>query len=309
MARPCNSPEVTACLSPAALGLYAASASPNRSRRAYLSFGLPAPSRSSIGYYFRRLTVGQPSTHPNLRRLPLLTDVSVSDNEPAGRRRPCGRVGPRRLRIQGGSTAARLEKGIQLVVKRNGFEELPEDLPVPEDDGAAGHLPGMRLPSVPLASTANNVVDLSTLEGRTVVYCYPMTGRTGENLPLGCNEIPGATGCTPQSGAFRDHYAELRALGARVFGISTQDTDYQTEAAERLHLPFELLSDENLRLAAALVLPTFEVEGMVLLKRLAFVANGGLIEKVFYPVFPPSKSAEEVVEWLSHNPLGATLHT
>ena len=154
---------------------------------------------------------------------------------------------------------------------------------MPEDDGASDHLPGARLPSVPLASTAANLVDLSALDGRTVVYCYPMTGKPGKDLPQGWNEIPGARGCSPQSCFFRDHHAELRNLGARVYGISTQDTNYQTEAAERLHLPFELLSDEDLEFATALGLPTFEVEGMVLVKRLTFVANGGLIRKVFYP--------------------------
>jgi peroxiredoxin len=192
------------------------------------------------------------------------------------------------------------------MASKDGFGELPENLPVPEDDGAADHLPGARLPSMPLASTAGNLVDLAALDGRTVVYCYPMTGKPGKDLPQGWDGIPGARGCTPQSCSFRDHHAELRSLGARVYGISTQDTDYQTEAAERLHLPFELLSDEDLEFATALGLPTFEVEGKVLLKRLTFVANGGLIEKVFYPVFPPNKNAQEVIEWLSQNPLGAT---
>jgi peroxiredoxin len=192
------------------------------------------------------------------------------------------------------------------MASKDGFGELPENLPVPEDDGAADHLPGARLPSMPLASTAGNLVDLAALDGRTVVYCYPMTGKPGKDLPQGWDGIPGARGCTPQSCSFRDHHAELRSLGARVYGISTQDTDYQTEAAERLHLPFELLSDEDLEFATALGLPTFEVESMVLLKRLTFVANGGLIEKVFYPVFPPNKNAQEVIEWLSQNPLGAT---
>jgi peroxiredoxin len=176
--------------------------------------------------------------------------------------------------------------------------ELPNDLPVPEDDGAADHLPGMRLPPISLASTAGEVVDLSALPGRTVVYCYPMTGRPDRSLPTGWDEIPGARGCTPQSCSFRDHHAELRALGASVFGLSTQDTDYQSEAATRLHLPFALLSDADLAFARALGLPTFEVDGMVLLKRLTLVIDEGWIEKVFYPVFPPDKSAEEVVEWL-----------
>lgn len=176
--------------------------------------------------------------------------------------------------------------------------ELPDDLPVPEDDGAADHLSGMRLPPILLASTSGEVVDLSTLPGRTVVYCYPMTGSPGRSLPTGWDEIPGARGCTPQSCSFRDHHADLRSLGAKVFGMSTQDTDYQSEAAARLHLPFALLSDADLAFAGALGLPTFEVEGMVLLKRLTLVIDDGRIEKVFYPVFPPDRSAEEVVEWL-----------
>jgi peroxiredoxin len=176
--------------------------------------------------------------------------------------------------------------------------ELPDDLPVPEDDGAADHLPGMRLPSVPLASTSGEIVDLSALPGRTVVYCYPMTGRPDRSLPAGWDEIPGARGCTPQSCSFRDHHAELKSLGANVFGASTQDTEYQREAATRLHLPFALLSDSDLALAGALGLPTFEVDGMVLLKRLTLVIDEGWIEKVFYPVFPPDRSAEEVVAWL-----------
>jgi peroxiredoxin len=176
--------------------------------------------------------------------------------------------------------------------------ELPDDLPVPEDDGAAYHLPGMRLPSVPLASTSGEIVDLSALPGRTVVYCYPMTGRPDRSLPAGWDEIPGARGCTPQSCSFRDHHAELRSLGASVFGSSTQDTEYQREAATRLHLPFALLSDSDLAFAGALGLPTFEVDGMVLLKRLTLVIDEGWIEKVFYPVFPPDRSAEEVVAWL-----------
>ena len=189
------------------------------------------------------------------------------------------------------------------------FQNLPENLPVPEDDGAADHLRGARLPSVPLPSTVGNVVDLSSLEGRTVVYCYPMTGRPGRDLPQGWDEIPGARGCSPQSCSFRDHHAELRNFGVHVYGMSTQDTDYQAEAAERLHLPFELLSDEDLEFATALGLPTFEAEGAVFLKRLTFVAKDGLVEKVFYPVFPPNKNAEEIIEWLSQNPLGATSPT
>ncbi len=178
-------------------------------------------------------------------------------------------------------------------------EELPKGLPVPEDDGAADHLPGKRLPSVALRSTAGNVVDLSALAGVTVAYCFPMMGRPDGEMPVGWDEIPGARGCTPQSCAFRDHHAELRSLGARVFGISAQDSAFQKKVAERLHLPFELLSDEGLILAEALSLPTFEVEGLRLLRRLTLIVADGQIQKVFYPVFPPNKNAEEVVQWLS----------
>ena len=183
---------------------------------------------------------------------------------------------------------------------------VPEGIPEPADDGACDHLPGMRLPSVSLASTEGDPVDLSALDGKTVVYCYPMTGRPDRELPPGWDEIPGARGCTPQSCSFRDHHAELRALGARVFGLSTQDTAYQREAVERLHLPFGLLSDEKLEFAEALDLPTFEAEGMTLIKRLTLVIEDGEIRHVFYPVFPPGRNAEEVVAWLSERELERT---
>jgi peroxiredoxin len=176
---------------------------------------------------------------------------------------------------------------------------LPEGLPEPTDDGACDHLPGLDLPSVSLTSTSNSVVDLSALTGTTVAYCYPLTGRPDQELPRGWDEIPGARGCTPQSCAFRNHHAELRALGARVFGLSTQTSAYQQEAAQRLHLPFPLLSDENLELARALDLPTFDAEGMTLVKRVTLIVEDGEIRKVFYPVFPPGRNAEEVILWLS----------
>jgi peroxiredoxin len=176
---------------------------------------------------------------------------------------------------------------------------LPTDLPVPQDDGAARHLTGMRLPSLPLEATDGSQVDLSKLSGRTVVYIYPRTGVPGRPMPEGWNEIPGARGCTPQSCGFRDHFAELKRLGvARMFGLSTQDSAYQREAVERLHLPFAVLSDERLELARAIKLPTFKVAGMTLLKRMALVIGDGIITKVFYPVFPPDKNAEEVIAWL-----------
>jgi peroxiredoxin len=178
---------------------------------------------------------------------------------------------------------------------------LPADLPVPQDDGAARHLTGMRLPSLPLEATDGSRVDLSKFPGRTVVYIYPRTGVPGRSMPEGWNEIPGARGCTPQSCGFRDHFTELKRLGvARVFGLSTQDSAYQREAVERLHLPFAVLSDEPLELARALKLPTFEVAGMTLLKRMALVIDDAIITKAFYPVFPPDKNAEEVIAWLRH---------
>lgn len=182
--------------------------------------------------------------------------------------------------------------------RADNIHELPPDLPVPVDDGACAHLTGMRLPSIPLRSTSGAQVDLAQLPGRTVVYCYPRTGRPDQEIPKGWNEIPGARGCTPQSCAFRDHYQELQALDARVYGLSTQTTEYQQEAVERLHLPFELLSDANLAFTHALQLPTFEVEGMTLIKRLTLIIDDGRIEKVFYPVFPPDKNAQEVIDWL-----------
>ena len=191
--------------------------------------------------------------------------------------------------------------------RSDNLHKLPPNLPVPEDDGACGHLTGMRLPSVPLPSTAAREVDLAALGGTTVVYCYPRTGRPDEDPPRGWNEIPGARGCTPQSCAFRDHNQELGALGARVFGLSTQTTDYQREAVERLQLPFELLSDAELSFTNALRLPTFEVERMTLIKRLTMIIVSGRIEKVFYPVFPPDKNAEDVIEWLSQKVQGVAL--
>ncbi len=176
---------------------------------------------------------------------------------------------------------------------------LPADLPIPQDDGAARHLAGMRLPSVPLAATDGARVDLAELAGRTVVYVYPRTGRPGVALPEGWDAIPGARGCTPQSCSFRDHFAELKSLGvAYLFGLSTQDVDYQREAADRLHLPFTILSDAGLQFARALSLPTFEVAGMTLLKRMVLVIDDGVIAKAFYPVFPPDGSAAMVAGWL-----------
>ena len=177
---------------------------------------------------------------------------------------------------------------------------LPPNIPAPQDDGAARHLAGMKLPDLALPATDGAQVNLSRLKGRTVVYVYPRTGVPGVDLPPGWNEIPGARGCTPQSCAFRDHFGELKRLGVtQLYGLSTQDTAYQQEAATRLHLPFAILSDEKLALTKALDLPTFVTSGMTLLKRMALVIDNGTITKVFYPVFPPDKNAEEVLAWLS----------
>lgn len=172
-------------------------------------------------------------------------------------------------------------------------------IPAPEDDGAASHLPGLRVPAVPLPATDGAIVDLSALAGRAVVYAYPRTGSPDAANPEGWDMIPGARGCTPQSCAFRDHFSELRALGVGyLFGLSVQDTAYQREAAARLHLPFPLLSDARLDLTRAMRLPTFAAAGMVLLKRLTFVLREGVVERVFYPVFPPDRNADDVLAWL-----------
>ena len=177
--------------------------------------------------------------------------------------------------------------------------ELPSGLPEPKDDGACAHLIGMRLPSIALAATGGGSVDLSALPGWTIVYCYPRTGRPDQAPLAGWDAIPGARGCTPQTCGYRDHYQEMRDLGIdEIFGLSTQDTAYQREAVDRLHLPFALLSDEKLEFAKALNLPTFEVEGVTLIKRLTLVMHGGKIEHVFYPVFPPDANAPAVIHWL-----------
>jgi len=176
---------------------------------------------------------------------------------------------------------------------------LPEGLPVPTDDGAAAHLAGMKLPPIALAATTGGTVDLSSQRGRTVVFAYPRTGQPGKPLPTpDWDMIPGARGCTPHTCAFRDLYAEFEALRCAVYGLSTQDTAYQREMTERLHVPFPVLSDAGLELTRALRLPTFTVAGEVLLKRLAWVADDGRISKVFYPVFPPDQNADEVLKWI-----------
>ncbi|MGH6816726.1 MAG: peroxiredoxin [Hyphomicrobiaceae bacterium] len=174
-------------------------------------------------------------------------------------------------------------------------------IPAPEDDGAARHLTGLAVPDLALPATDGNTVSLARLAGRTVVYAYPRTGRPGQIAFVeNWDTIPGARGCTPQSCAFRDRFGALSAAGvAHVFGVSTQDTEYQREAVQRLHLPFPLLSDADLSLTKALTLPTMTVAGRTLLKRFALVLDDGRIAKVFYPVFPPDRNVHEVLAWLA----------
>jgi peroxiredoxin len=183
---------------------------------------------------------------------------------------------------------------------------LPANLPVPEDDGAAAHLPGTPMPPIALPSTAGPPMRVDAAPAgaaRLVLYAYPRTGRPGEEpLTPDWDSIPGARGCTPESCGFRDHAAELRAAGAAVAGLSTQDTAYQREAAERLQLPFPLLSDARLELTRALGLPTFSVAGRTLLERLTLVVRDGTVEHVFYPVFPPDTHAAAVLAWLRAHP-------
>ena len=181
------------------------------------------------------------------------------------------------------------------------LNQLPTDLPVPQDDGACNHLVGMPLPNVALLATDGSMVNLSQLAGRLVIYCYPMTGQPNVPLPEGWDQIPGARGCTPQSCAFRDHYQELQALHANVFGLSVQSTEYQREMATRLHLPFQVLSDEQYQFQKALNLPTFVAAGMTLLKRVTFISHQGRIEAVHYPIFPSDSDPAWVSDYLRIN--------
>jgi peroxiredoxin len=183
------------------------------------------------------------------------------------------------------------------------WSAVPPNLPVPSDDGAAAHLRGLRVPPVSLSATDGTHVDLSALPGAVVVFAYPRTGRPDESpLVQDWDMIPGARGCTPHTCGFRDLHAEFAALGARVYGLSTQDTPYQREMVQRLHVPFAVLSDAKLELTNALRLPTMVVAGQTLLKRLAWIARDGTIVRVFYPVFPPDRNATDVLAALRSEP-------
>ena len=176
--------------------------------------------------------------------------------------------------------------------------DLPNNLPIPEDDGGCSHLVGTQIPPIKLPATNGKLIDFSSSDQRAVIYIYPMTGQPNIDLPEGWDTIPGARGCTPQSCSFRDHYNELKELGAMVYGLSTQSSDYQKEAVNRLHLPFPLVSDFNLDFIHALRIPTFTVSNMVLSKRVTLIIKDRTIEKVFYPVFPPDKNADQVISYL-----------
>ena len=176
--------------------------------------------------------------------------------------------------------------------------QLPQDLPVPVDDGACAHLEGTAVPQLELESTLGPV-DLAALAaGRAVLYVYPRTGRPGHQVPAEWDAIPGARGCTPQSCGFRDHREELSGRGVRLAGLSAQTLEEQIELSERLGLLHAVIADPELRLRADLGLPTFEFEGATLYKRVTLIFSARRIEKVFYPVFPPDRNAEEVLEWL-----------
>jgi peroxiredoxin len=178
------------------------------------------------------------------------------------------------------------------------YNQLPADLPIPQDDGATNHLKGMRLPAVSLSATNGETITLSEVRGKLVIYCYPMTGQPNVALPDGWDQIPGARGCTPQSCSFRDHYQELQALNAAVLGLSVQTTEYQKEMAERLHLPFPIVSDVNYQFQKALNMPTFVAAGVILLKRVTLIVNNGVIEAVHYPIFPSDSDPAWVINYL-----------
>lgn len=178
------------------------------------------------------------------------------------------------------------------------LHSLPSDLPIPMNDGAANHLIGLRLPPLALPSTLGSPVQLERLSGLSVIYAYPMTGRPDKALPENWDLIPGARGCTPQACSYRDHYSELQSFGAQLYGLSTQSPDYQKEMADRLHLPFAILSDEAMNLTAALSLPSFVANGMTLLKRLTMICRANEIIHINYPVFPPDKDIDHVIAFL-----------
>ena len=183
----------------------------------------------------------------------------------------------------------------------NNYLDLPDNLPVPQDDGAANHLDGTKLISVPLQATDNSLIDLSKMFGTTVVFIYPMSGLPGIDLPVGWDDIPGARGCTPQACSYRDKYPEVKKHVDNLFGLSVQGTGYQRELKVRVTLPYEILSDSEFKFASAHKLPTFEVNGLKLLKRLTLIIIDGVIVKHHYPVFPSNKDVDWVLNFFASN--------
>ncbi|MCV7390432.1 MerR family transcriptional regulator [Mycolicibacterium porcinum] len=206
--------------------------------------------------------------------------------------------------IQALNVAASRGSQYSSAVAESDYLSLPDDLAVPSDDQAADHLIGTAMPHVALVSTSGKTIRLDMLgDRRTVIYIYPLTGRPGTDVPRGWDSIPGARGCTPESCGFRDHFRDLLEAGAgRVFGLSSQNTDYQGEVVERLALPFDMLSDPQFLMADTLRLPTFEAGGTRLFKRLTMMVRAGLIAHVFYPIFPPNAHAQQVLNWLRSHP-------
>lgn len=176
--------------------------------------------------------------------------------------------------------------------------QIPVNLPIPQDDGACTYLSGKQLPDISLLSTSGHYVNLRERQGLTVLYAYPLTGRPGVALPDGWDQIPGARGCTPEACSFRDHHAEIRQLGAEIFGLSTQSNDYQREVRSRLHLTFDLLTDELFTFTDSLSIPTFTTSSMRLLRRVTIICDSGLVEHVFYPIFPPDRHPADVIAYL-----------
>lgn len=312
--------------------------------RYYEELGLIAPSREANGYRafderdvrsvreiraLAELGIGPGRAAPFLECLDLghprgdecVSSLAVYRDEIAELDRAIAGLSERRARLQD-----RLDRGAEVgfpapatesvephrtedtMAETIDFSQLPKGLPVPRDDGGAAHLPGLELPELSLPTSDGGRVDLGALgAGRTILYLYPMTGRPGVDLPEGWDAIPGARGCSTEACDFRDHFAELRDAGAeRVFGLSSQDPEYQGEVCERLRLPFPMISDESFALAAALRLPTFAAQGHErLYSRLTLVVREGVIEHVFYPIFPPNEHARQVLAWLTANPVTA----
>lgn len=178
------------------------------------------------------------------------------------------------------------------------INQLPKDLPIPQDDGSTHHLKGMKLPNVSLNATNGETIHFGNIKSKVVIYCYPMTGQPNVDLPDGWDQIPGARGCTPQSCSYRDHYQELKALGVEVIGLSVQTTEYQKEMVDRLHLPFSVVSNVGYKFQKALNMPTFVAAGMTLLKRVTLIAEYGVIEAVHYPIFPSDSDPAWVIDYL-----------